>query len=308
MEAYVFLILRDNLTIATKLSRTGDGSKNETTCRICLQPGTVLPCRTCRVAFHTGCVPENSLSEPDSLSLYCSICVQRGWHLSPPELTPPASPVLGPIQQPQVDRPPATPVSAPSTMPSSNPVGATSISEPTGPSTTPQAPQEDSGNAAQRHTDIPQNSLGVNVNPTDDIVTESSAPKRKRKSRFATLSSEVDESLSVLYRELESITSLKMQIIDLRNESIHQNQMIRLRDNKIAILERDLQQRKSAENELAELRANNSQHESIKTELEALRVKVAALESELQESRNETATAQDLVNDWKGKLAQLLNT
>ena len=49
---------------------------------------------------------------------------------------------------------------------------------------------------------------------TSDRNTASPRPKRQRKSRFATLSNEVDASLAVLYRELESVASLKAQIED----------------------------------------------------------------------------------------------
>jgi DNA repair ATPase RecN len=138
--------------------------------------------------------------------------------------------------------------------------------------------------------------------------TDTPTTKRQRKSRFATLSNEVEGALSVLYRELESVTSLKLQIEELQSQKRQDAQLIKLRDNDIAIMRRDLEQRRSAVLELAQLRASMSHSGDLKREVEELRARNAVLERELSESRKETAAAQDLVITWKGKLSQLLDT
>jgi hypothetical protein len=139
-------------------------------------------------------------------------------------------------------------------------------------------------------------------------ATETPTQKRQRKSRFATLSNEVEGALSVLYRELESVTSLKLQIEELQSQKRQDTQLIKLRDNDIAIMRRDLEQRRSAVLELAQLRASMSQSGELKREVDELRVRNAVLEKELEESRAQTAAAREMVNTWKGKLSQLLNT
>lgn len=48
--------------------------------------------------------------------------------------------------------------------------------------------------------------------------------------------------------------------------------------------------------------------ESLQKEIEGLRSKNAQFEADLQVSREQTAAAQELVNDWKGKLSQLIST
>lgn len=150
----------------------------------------------------------------------------------------------------------------------------------------------------QSNSDVPNDGSHRN--------TETSRPKRQRKSRFATLPSEVDASLAVLYRELESVASLKTQVEDLQIQNIQYLQGIKIRDNNLAVLRRDLENRKAENEELARLRANTSEHDSLKAELEELRSKNAQLEADLQVAREQTATAQELVNDWKGKLTQLI--
>ncbi|KAL2856510.1 hypothetical protein BJY01DRAFT_203475 [Aspergillus pseudoustus] len=155
---------------------------------------------------------------------------------------------------------------------------------------------------APQHSDAPREA--------DQELTfiEAPAPKRQRKSRFATLSNEVEASLSVLYRELESVTSLKLQIEELQKQRTQDAQQLKLRDNELALLRRDFAQRKVAEDELNQLRTILSQRISAQGEVEELRARNAALEQQLAESRAETAAAQEMVKTWKGKLAQLLNS
>jgi hypothetical protein len=136
---------------------------------------------------------------------------------------------------------------------------------------------------------------------------EAPQPKRQRTSRFVTLPSDVDASLGVIYRELESVASLKLQIQELQYKDRQSAQMIKLRDNSIAILRRDLEKYRADDSELARLRDNAARFDEVKREMDELKRKNEMLETELRKSREETATAQSLVNDWKGKLAQLLN-
>lgn len=161
----------------------------------------------------------------------------------------------------------------------------------------------------------PRATPGIVDLSNDDLPNENTnskpdppRPQRKRKSRFTTLSSDVDASLSVLYRELESTASLKIQVEDLQSQNLDLLQCVKIRDNTLVALRRDLQSRKSADEELERLRASASSSDSQKKKFEELEAQNAQLRAELQASREETAMAQELVNDWKGKLAQLLNT
>lgn len=295
---------------------TGNGSPHEETCRVCLKPGDLYPCRTCRPAFHPGCIPDGSLRDPQG-HLFCALCVRRGWNVAPPALTPPPTPGPAPARQLDATAPTTAPAASAMSIPSLVTVPlenntqrqfvtvqqaqelAGSVSSPNPTDYHALQPQPTTINLiGQSNSDVPNDGSHRN--------TETSRPKRQRKSRFATLPSEVDASLAVLYRELESVASLKTQVEDLQIQNIQYLQGIKIRDNNLAVLRRDLENRKAENEELARLRANTSEHDSLKAELEELRSKNAQLEADLQVAREQTATAQELVNDWKGKLTQLI--
>ncbi|KAL2843620.1 hypothetical protein BJX68DRAFT_270115 [Aspergillus pseudodeflectus] len=293
-----------------------NGSNHETTCRVCSRGGTLEPCHTCRLAFHSDCVSLSRHVSPDgSTASYCSVCIERGWHRSPPALTPPASPVLRPTDQ-QITL--ATTGQAPATS------SAISIPNLVSQTLGPDAGQQPSPRSLQQwHRDTVEDirllntlseSITVPKRPRETLTStdgqsniETPTQKRQRKSRFATLSNEVEGALSVLYRELESVTSLKLQIEELQSQKRQDAQLIKLRDNDIAIMRRDLEQRRSAVLELAQLRASMSQSGDLKREVDELRARNAVLEKELEESKAQTAAAREMVNTWKGKLSQLLD-
>ncbi|KAL4756435.1 uncharacterized protein BDW70DRAFT_166120 [Aspergillus foveolatus] len=290
-----------------------NGSPHDTACRVCgatgnsdLKPGRLINCHTCRVAFHFICVPDGS-EWATREDLYCPICVKRGWDMSPPELSPPASPVPAPapIERPEGVVPIEPAVTAAVLRAVSNTDSTNGLKQ-------PQAASEDTslGNSSER---IPQ-SPAVTTRPEtmrhdedNNPDPEAPQPKRQRTSRFVTLPSDVDASLGVIYRELESVASLKLQIQELQYKDRQSAQMIKLRDNSIAILRRDLEKYRADDTELARLRDNAARFDKVKREVDELKRKNELLETELRKSREETATAQRLVNDWKGKLAQLLN-
>ena len=103
----------------------------------------------------------------------------------------------------------------------------------------------------------------------------------------------MDLSLATIYRELESVASLRTEVEDLRNESAQQNQTIRIHEQNQIVMRRELEA----------LRANATNSESVNKELSELRKRNASLEAELQVSREQTAAAKEL----KERLAQLLN-
>ncbi|KAJ5347849.1 hypothetical protein MYU51_015515 [Penicillium brevicompactum] len=289
------------------------GSHHETSCRVCLQDGALYPCATCSLAFHTKCVPPGSLDEPETL--YCSICVRRGWNHSPPELTPPASPVPSPIKQASVST--TLKPAASSSTALSVPRTATHQGEESTQTLPTQTPPEGSNDVLRASNDpnntqsTPTTNAASSVGAArdiDDSASTDSRPRRKRNSRFATLPSDVDHSLAIIYSELESVATLKAEIQALKGQNTQSNQTIRMRDNTIAILRRDLDKQRSENAELVQLRANIAEQGSAKEELEELRVRNVALESELRDSKTQTAAAQELVDDWKGKLAQLLKS
>ncbi|KAL4982981.1 hypothetical protein BDW68DRAFT_43541, partial [Aspergillus falconensis] len=289
-----------------------NGSPHDTICRVCLQnasigPGPLHHCRTCRVAFHWVCKPDGIVGAAGE-GFYCPICVERAWHLALPELPHSSSPDYATPERSEGGASAAVPRAV------SNP-GSTNGLEPPQAPFIPQPPQEPSENVPLRNSsERTPHPPALNTRPTslqhnedDDPGIEAPRPKRQRTSRFVTLSSDVDASLGVIYRELESVASLKLQIEELQNRDRQSAQMIKLRDNSIAILRRDLEKYRADDSELARLRENAARYDEVKKEVDELKRKNEMLEAELRKSREDAATAQGLVDNWKGKLAQLLN-
>ncbi|KAJ5145176.1 hypothetical protein N7448_002568 [Penicillium atrosanguineum] len=287
------------------------GSLNDKFCRVCLQPGDLYPCHTCKPAFHAGCIPDGSRRDTAD-NLFCAICVRRGWNVAPPSLTPPPSPGLAPARKLDATVKPA--VIAPRRSMPDGSVGPAAVfnsmqeQEAAKNAMTPFPADYRAVQPRAAAIDLAGSSNSNAPSENNDRNTASPRPKRQRKSRFATLSSEVDASLAVLYRELESVASLKAQVEDLQIQNTQYLQTVKIRDNNIAVLRRDLDNRKAENEELARLRANISHHDTLKKKVEDLQSRNAQLEADLQVSREQTAAAQELVNDWKGKLSQLIGT
>jgi hypothetical protein len=264
----------------------GAGSTHDDQCCICHKPDNLELCNTCRLAFHPHCLP-NGWARDSGNHLFCAICVARGWDHSPPVLTPPTSPRPSQAELP-------APVST--TNADSNALKPAP------------ALRNDELEVAQAHYNTtPGAKLAVIAgqvltNARSDYTASSCMPadsgtaeprRRQRKSRYSTLSGEVDLSLATIYRELESVASLRSQIEYLRDANAQQTQNIRIHE----------QNQQAMRKELETLRANATNSASATRELNELREKNASLEAELQISREQTAAAKEL----KQRLAQLLN-
>ncbi|RAK90820.1 hypothetical protein BO79DRAFT_236507 [Aspergillus costaricaensis CBS 115574] len=285
-----------------------NGSAHEDYCRVCQAHGGRLePCLTCRLAFHADCIPAGWLRDSQD-SLVCPICVRRGWHTTPPTLSPPASPPPEERNDP-TSAAPTTSAPHPDTNSSSNTHPHSSASDgPLGVSSIQQAPTGDRHDVPPSGPTAPKRLyelLGNDDEATEDNVA-SQRLRRQRKSRYTNLPTEVDTALSVLYRELESNKSLRREVEELRSENTKSNQTIRIRDLSIIALRRELDYRRSSDQEIETLRATATQLENAKKEIQELRARNEALSAELQTWRNDTAEAQALVRDWKAKLSQLI--
>ncbi|KAL4778642.1 hypothetical protein BJX76DRAFT_128186 [Aspergillus varians] len=312
------------------------GSVHDKHCAVCLRKGRLEPCHTCSLSFHVSCFPRGWIR--DSMKRwFCPSCVKNEWHISPPSLTPPASPKLLPSALDDRESGFLQGVaSAYSSESRSNPpTDAAGLSK--------DAPRERNSqtHSYNLHTDLSSPRLDETTNcqrqPIDshELATLSNPPTeqyhlppihtlqqepnpgdigkdlppsthRHRRSRYSTLPGDVDASLSVLYRELESASTLRSKVEELRNENAKFHQMIQLRDLEVAALRREMDSQHLSLQNLETLRTSAAELEQAKLEIEDLRAKNAALQSDLDASREQAATATELVNDWKGKLANLL--
>ncbi|PYI34963.1 hypothetical protein BP00DRAFT_389081 [Aspergillus indologenus CBS 114.80] len=278
-----------------------DGSIHETYCRVCFREKNLEPCLTCRLAFHTECLPTGWIRDTDH-HMFCSVCVRRDWHISPPTLTPPASPRLTGVETSDA-APVASPALHHNTL-SSTPLHHAELTQTKPPIISP----------------LPEHSITPQPKPASDTTiasTQIPAPhpdpsppptRRNRKSRYTNLPADVDASLNVLYRELESNASLRLENEDLREENLRCQQIIQIRDLSLTALRRELEYRRSSEKEMETLRTTAAQLESSRKEVQELRARNEALEAELERSRQEAAEAREMVSDWKAKLSTLLGS
>lgn len=134
-----------------------------------------------------------------------------------------------------------------------------------------------------------------------------------RKSRFATLSSEVDSALWVLYRELESVTSFRQRISELEAEIVKLRQDVSIRDNQIILSRRSLPPSNSlpggvSQAEIDRLRVQAAKADEAMREVELVRANNDALKKELEDARAESAAKDKTLNEWKNRLASLIGT
>ncbi|PYI02885.1 hypothetical protein BO78DRAFT_463727 [Aspergillus sclerotiicarbonarius CBS 121057] len=271
-----------------------NGSLHEDYCRVCFEPDSLEPCFTCRLAFHADCMPGGWLRILQD-QLFCVICVRRGWYIDPPALTPPASPRMGETYGGPIAATSATELNT-STWPSSHLDTTPSDRQP---ETSPIHGQIISDQQALQAPDMtPENLLNSNGTNENDNTLGPSGPaaRRPRKSRYMSLPSDVDASLNVL-----------LEIERLRQENIRHLQTIKIRDLSLMALRRELDNRRCSDQEYEKVRENAAQLENAKKELQELRSRNGALEAELQIAREAGVEAKALVDDWKGKLSQLLN-
>ncbi|KAJ0415657.1 hypothetical protein BJY00DRAFT_317595 [Aspergillus carlsbadensis] len=127
--------------------------------------------------------------------------------------------------------------------------------------------------------------------------------QRHREPRSSALSSEVEDSVSVIYRELESVPALRKQNEQLREERTRLLEGLTICDQEILYLQRQMGTRPS-EVEVQRLKDYVARLDRMVLEL---REENAALKSDLKVVEEQAAAAKEsLNNEWRGKLARLM--
>lgn len=274
------------------------GSPHDPNCYECSLPGHVEPCDTCRLSWHEACKPSgSSLSTRDGAPhWHCAICVNRGWHTTPPMITPPASPPLSPrrAEMAPVDELRPAGNSSAQAQHSRNDTSGNSTQHATPhlkPPTLPPSENEPSGgvNKSQKRS---------TPKPSTSNVT--------RKSRYNTLPAEVDSALMVVYRELESVPLLQRNIADHEAEIARLRQTLTMQTNELAMMRRSMEKSRKAEAELERLKAESANRQAATHETEALKAKNQQLESELAKVHDELGKANETLQGWKHKLSNML--
>ncbi|GAM37683.1 hypothetical protein TCE0_024f07801 [Talaromyces pinophilus] len=326
------------------------GSVHDDFCMLCRKSGpkALVPCNTCSKCFHDECTPPGSLYN-ERRQWFCAVCVNRNWHEQPPTLTPPASPSPEPATA-AIDRRSSENNQVPNNRHMPDQQGNV---PPTGNSQALSILAEISRSMSRGETRHPPNTtsqphrfsdVSSPYSPNPSSITLPSISTRPglahefglpppapspsahggssildshaRKSKFATLSSEVDSALWVLYRELESVTSLRQRISELESEIVKLRQDVSIRDNQLILSRRSMSSAQNSSNsgmpggisqaEVDRLRVQAAKVDEVTRQAESMRAKNEALEKELKDAKAESAAKDKTLNEWKGRLVSLI--
>ena len=195
---------------------TGAGSKHDDHCCICPGPQRLVECHTCKIAFHPECLPRFSHILPN-VAFHCSICVDRCWDLSPPDTLPGS---LEPSSA-QIHYPP-TRTTTDKPNDASNPY----LRDPT----QQEGLRTQSATSVYEHRGTDRSTSHDIAHPGPAVQTATESPQRTEHQRNLdyTLSSDVFSSLYRLYRELESVASLRAEIEELRSQNTRFAEIIKV--------------------------------------------------------------------------------
>ncbi|GAB1208216.1 hypothetical protein APSETT445_006957 [Aspergillus pseudonomiae] len=117
---------------------------------------------------------------------------------------------------------------------------------------------------------------------------------------------EVETSLSLIYRELESAILLKRQIEQLQVENSRYQQIIKIRDQDLIALRRGIGNPRVSDGELQSLKAKAGQYDTVLQELNESRAENVTLAENLKAAKDEMAKTYTVLDKWKRKLARLI--
>ncbi|KAL4998336.1 hypothetical protein BDV10DRAFT_167325 [Aspergillus recurvatus] len=290
------------------------GRPHDPLCYECFQPGKLQICNTCRRSCHEECMPQPPGSRwvadtGDPNTWYCPVCVARGW--DDPKRLPP----LGPDDKPKLDRyswrpqilmahtnaPPGTTYET-SLFTSARPDSGNSTGVPSTTACVTGAAMQllqstDTGlsNGTTRGAEGSCFESPAALRAASGSVPSASATSL-RKSRFNTLSDEVDSALSIVYRELEEVPLLHKTVADLESKIASLRQELSIYKNEIA-----LSKRMGGGSGVKGLtaRKNDLERENASVFSQQSAVATTDLRAQLEKSNQ-------MLKEWKEKLAGML--
>ncbi|KAI5460148.1 hypothetical protein BGZ63DRAFT_389595 [Mariannaea sp. PMI_226] len=279
------------------------GAPHDDFCFGCKQPGDLDFCVTCRRSYHKACKLERATdASPEGGAIqgatgwFCEICVDRNWHINPPPLTPPASPELLPLAVPAIQTLPQARMTNSIREYSQNQIcaGNHGVSPVPLLLTTSGGP----GTTTTTATATKRQSEATNTTSRRGTTT--------RKSRYTTLSTEVDSALRTLYCELEASAEARHQVTDLEAQVSHLRRELDLRGSELLLARKAAEMARSSQHEIAQLRLEAAQRQRAADEATALREEKKKLLAELQDNRARLSDMTQTLQEWKQKLSVLI--
>ncbi|VUC25777.1 unnamed protein product [Clonostachys rosea] len=130
--------------------------------------------------------------------------------------------------------------------------------------------------------------------------------RQPRKSRYATLPTEVDTALRVLYRKFELATEARQKVTHLESELSRLRQELSLREKEIGLAQNAVEAGNISRKELAKLRRANVQSQAYATEVADLKAEKQHLQVKLQQLQSHTDEIENTMQQWRRDLKGLI--
>ncbi|KAL7815643.1 hypothetical protein V8C26DRAFT_402277 [Trichoderma gracile] len=290
------------------------GSPHDAFCFICKRETDLLDCYTCRRSYHQQCLDQPLDHFYHSNNFFCRVCVNRQWHEHLPPPSPPPSPPLErqrvalpshrPSAQPsaEVQMPPISPTPAATPNQNAQSSGQTSFTWLSQNQFT--APLTRSSTIASPRTSTPMSGV---INLSGPGRSSVSGPRGPR-SRFSTLSPEVDDAVSLLLRELEYLGDARQKISQLEDVIVRLQQDVRINENALI-----LAQRNAASSNQRTSEALRVENDRLKKEVDDLSRLLAdeksrsqSYKADAEHWRTQASSKQAELEELRGKLKNLL--
>ena len=189
------------------------GDPNVDFCFLCNDGGSLLGCRTCKRSYHRSCLDSPPSQSIYNDAFYCPTCTKRGWHEEPPSDTLPLA--RDDVEGTRDFRKRSRDVSGvPTVVPSPGDSWLHGREAPT--------------RTFQR--------LPMTFAETSEGMQVTKPKQGKRRSRYQTVSDEVDAAMITIYRELGNTSELRSELSRMRHQVAKLEQENQIQQGKVELM------------------------------------------------------------------------
>ncbi|PGH06104.1 hypothetical protein AJ79_06638 [Helicocarpus griseus UAMH5409] len=288
------------------------GDPNMDTCYVCRLKNNLFGCRTCMRSCHAICL-DPPLKDSDVPSpFHCPVCVERKWHVDPPSYIRPLSPMSSSNTREM------SPGTSHEAVNATKHYSASSerytVARESGVTPTTTMPLSSSGVDSMKSFGI-SHETASSISYRHDTCHSSRLLERKgaecstpstsagapRRSRYQTVSNEVDDALSTIYRELEMGVELQAQMRDLQARVSFLEQELSIANGKVALSRQEV-----AAEYAPEVKCLQNQLCMEKDENRRLAEENKRLKAQMEELKG-AGCSQEL-EEWKRRLRDFVNS
>ncbi|KKZ65723.1 hypothetical protein EMCG_08462 [[Emmonsia] crescens] len=300
-------------TLGTRDWRMGD--PNMETCYVCKLKNNLFGCKTCMRSCHAICLAPPRRDSDVPSPFHCPVCVDKNWHINPPTHILPLSAASSPRKSessPKPSYPAANATNRYSATCERYTVSCESAALPT--TAVPSSrgaedcikslctSQESGLGAPYQHGPCQSSSLqdAADQRRSECSTLSASGGAAPRRSRYQTVSNEVDDALSTIYRELEMGVELQSRMTDLQARVSFLEQELNIANGRVALSRQEVAAKympevKCLQNQLCMERKTNAR---LAEENNRLKIQMGELAM--------TDRSQEL-EEWKRKLRDFMN-